>query len=49
MDPMKKWDASVRQAKKVTSKKVGRFQVLKGSLLSKTQKIYCASTNFFSQ
>ena len=48
MDPLKKWDEAVRIAKsmKTTSNK---FHILKGSELKNAQKIYCASTNFFSQ
>lgn len=47
MDPLKKWDESVKLAKE--SKKVGKFQILRGPLLKDAQKFYCASTNFFSQ
>lgn len=48
MDPLKKWDESVKIAKTMRTK-VNKFQILKGPLLKDTQKIYCASTNFFSQ
>lgn len=48
MDPLKKWDEAVKHAK-MSRTKVSKFQILKGSLLKDAQKIYCASTNFFSQ
>ena len=48
MDPLKKWDEAVKNAK-MNKTKVIKFQVIKGSLLKDAQKIYCASTNFFSQ
>ena len=48
MDPLKKWDESVKIAKNMRIK-VSKFQILKGPLLKDVQKIYCASTNFFSQ
>lgn len=48
MDPLKKWDESVKIAKTMRTK-VNKFQILKGPLLKDAQKIYCASTNFFSQ
>ena len=48
MDPLKKWDDAVRDAKKDKTR-INKFQILKGQLLKDAQKIYCASTNFFSQ
>lgn len=43
MDPLEKWDDAVKAAKNNNTS----FQILRGPLLKKAQRIYCASTNFF--
>ena len=48
MNPLDNWDNAVKEAK-MQRTNVSKFQILKGSLLKDAQKIYCATSNFFSQ